>query len=221
MTNQITPPTGQAPASEPVFTIKGVKAFNPDLSCRDFQFKEGGTFHHGGYVEACESGFHFCENPIDTFQYYEPSKSIFHHVDGGGDIDRHDNGSKVACSDIKIGAKISLHNLIGASIEFMFARKYQHQNKRNKNSSANSSTGYRSANSSTGYSSAAVATGLNSSCMAGRYGCIALQWWNHKKKRCEMKCAEVGCGDGSDGKLKAKTWYELNEAGEFVEAENE
>lgn len=32
-----------------------------------------------------------------------------------------------------------------------------------------------------------------------------------------MRCAETGCGDGSDGKLKANTWYSLNESGDFVE----
>jgi hypothetical protein len=32
-----------------------------------------------------------------------------------------------------------------------------------------------------------------------------------------MRCAEIGCGDGSDGKLKADTWYRLDEQGSFVE----
>jgi hypothetical protein len=54
--------------------------------------------------------------------------------------------------------------------------------------------------------------------MAGKYGCIALQWWNESGLRAEMRCAETGCGDGSDGKLKAEVWYQLNRSGEFVEA---
>jgi hypothetical protein len=33
-----------------------------------------------------------------------------------------------------------------------------------------------------------------------------------------MRCAETGCGDGSDGKLKADTWYRLDETGKFIEA---
>ena len=53
--------------------------------------------------------------------------------------------------------------------------------------------------------------------MAGKYGCIALAWWNEKEKRGEMCCAETGCGDGSDGKLKAKVWYTLDDDGKFVE----
>ena len=84
-------------------------------------------------------------------------------------------------------------------------------------SSASSATGYRSASSATGDSSASVITGLYGRVRAGKFGCVALAWWNEKERREEMRCREIGCGDGSDGKLKADTWYLLNEAGEFVE----
>ena len=74
-----------------------------------------------------------------------------------------------------------------------------------------------SASSATGHSSSAVATGLRSKAMAGKHGCIALAWWNDTEERAEMRCAETGCGDGSDGKLKAEVWYRLNKNGEFEE----
>ena len=57
--------------------------------------------------------------------------------------------------------------------------------------------------------------------MAGSYGCIALAFRikeNDKFVRDEMRCAVIGCGDGSDEKLKANTWYELNSLGEFVKS---
>ena len=57
--------------------------------------------------------------------------------------------------------------------------------------------------------------------MAGKFGCIALGWWNRAEERSEMRCAETGCGDGSDGKLKAEVWYRLNDQGEFVEVSGE
>ena len=79
---------------------------------------------------------------------------------------------------------------------------------------ASSATGYRGASSATGDSSAAVATGLNSKAMAGKFGCIALAWWNTKKGRSEMRCALTGSGKGS---LKANVWYTLNEKGKFIE----
>jgi hypothetical protein len=53
--------------------------------------------------------------------------------------------------------------------------------------------------------------------MAGEYGCIALCFWNEVDERYEMRCAETGCGDGSDGKLKAEVWYTLDDSGKFVE----
>ena len=85
-------------------------------------------------------------------------------------------------------------------------------------SSASSATGYRSASSATGKASASVVTGYLGKAQAGEYGCIALTWWNKAKSRYEMRCAEIGIGDGSDGKLKKETWYYLNDQGQFIEA---
>jgi hypothetical protein len=58
-------------------------------------------------------------------------------------------------------------------------------------------------------------TGLNGRAKAGKYGCIALAWWNEKRHRIEMRCALVG-----PGRLKPDTWYILDPKGEFVEAED-
>jgi hypothetical protein len=85
------------------------------------------------------------------------------------------------------------------------------------NSSASSATGNSSASSATGNSSAAIVTGCDGKAMAGQYGCIALAFWNIEENRSEMRCAETGCGDGSDGKLKANVWYKLDESGNFIE----
>jgi len=84
---------------------------------------------------------------------------------------------------------------------------------------AASATGASGAASATGESSLAGVTGLYGKAQAGPFGVIALAWWNRSAARSEMRCAEVGIGDGSDGKLKAKTWYRLNdETGAFKEA---
>ena len=254
--------------------ISGFKGFDKDMKCRGFQFTEGETYRHEGEVKACESGFHLCENPIDVFGYYAPGESVYRHATASGQIDTHDDDSKVACSEITIGAAISLHDLIGTGIQFFFSRKYKSKTSKHSTGyssassatgdssassatgdrsassatgdrsassatgdssassatgdssassatgdrSASSATGYSSASSATGYSSAAVVTGLYGKAMAGKYGCIALAWWNEKEERGEMRCAETGCGDGSDGKLKSEVWYTLDDDGEFVEA---
>ena len=50
--------------------IKGFKAFDKDMKCRGFQYVEGKTYKTGN-AEICQSGFHFCINPLDTLNYYE------------------------------------------------------------------------------------------------------------------------------------------------------
>jgi hypothetical protein len=52
---------------------------------------------------------------------------------------------------------------------------------------------------------------------AGKFGAIALSWWNEKEQRAEMRCARVV--DGENGTLKPNVWYQLNENAEFVEIE--
>ena len=50
--------------------VKGYKAFNKDLTCRDFQYEIGKEFEHKGKIGLCESGFHFCKKIVDIQNYY-------------------------------------------------------------------------------------------------------------------------------------------------------
>jgi len=86
------------------------------------------------------------------------------------------------------------------------------------NGGAASATGNGGAASATGDRGAAVVTGINGRAKCGPFGCVALCWWSVVTDRGEMRCREVGRGDGSDGKLKANVWYRLDDAGQFVEA---
>ena len=51
--------------------MKGYKVFNPDWTCRDFQYEPGKTFEYDGEIKLCESGFHFCKKLEDCFEYYD------------------------------------------------------------------------------------------------------------------------------------------------------
>jgi hypothetical protein len=51
-------------------SIKGYKVFNPDWTCRGFQYEVGKTFKHNGNIEICGSGFYFCQRASDCFNYY-------------------------------------------------------------------------------------------------------------------------------------------------------
>src|SRR6056297_272052 len=134
--------TGPANADDPVSVVHGFKGFDKNLQCRGFQFEEGKTFKHDGPVIPCESGFHFCENPIDIFSYYPPADSVFHSVSGTGEVYKHDHDSKVACSEIKIGAAVSFKTITDAAFEFVFSRC--------KTRKRNHVTRYRTASSATG-----------------------------------------------------------------------
>ena len=56
--------------------MKAYKAFNSDLTCRDFQFEIGKTYTHKGRIELCGSGFHACVELQQIFQYYTLSKNV-------------------------------------------------------------------------------------------------------------------------------------------------
>src|SRR3990167_8259888 len=139
--------------------IKGFKAFGSDWKCNDFQFKVGDIFKTDD-VKMCEKGFYFCENGIDVFSYYNPASSKFAEVEGSGKIEKHDDDSKVACSEIHcseihIKAEVSLNALIGAGVKFILDKVDWTKKKE-------SNTGYHSAATNTGYRSAATNTGDHS-----------------------------------------------------------
>ena len=99
-------------------TIKAYKGFNSDLTCRGFQFEVGKEYTHDGKVNACDRGFHACENPFDVLNYY----SIFTvmrycTVEQSGEIDKEQD--KIASSKIKIRAEIGWAGLFNAGIEYL------------------------------------------------------------------------------------------------------
>ena len=146
--------------------IKGYKGFNKDMTCKGFQYEEGKTYEMEEEPSCCNKGFHFCEYPLDVFNYYNPAESEFHEIEALGNTDKKEDGddSKVATNKIKIGAEISIAGLVEASIKFIMARCKKGgkgANKRSDNSIA-SNTGYRSVASNTGNESVASNTGYRS-----------------------------------------------------------
>jgi len=51
-------------------SVKGYKVFNPDWTCRGFQYEVGKTYKHEGKIGLCEAGFHFCKALSNCFRYY-------------------------------------------------------------------------------------------------------------------------------------------------------
>jgi hypothetical protein len=50
--------------------MKGYKAYKKGLVCKGFQYEEGKIFKTDKAI-CCSTGFHFCENPLDTLNYYD------------------------------------------------------------------------------------------------------------------------------------------------------
>ncbi|EGQ0147069.1 hypothetical protein I1389_003294 [Salmonella enterica subsp. enterica serovar Kentucky] len=145
-----------------IVTFKG---FNKDLTCRDFQFAIGETFHHDGKVEACGSGFHACECPFDVFSYYPPAESRYAETISFGVIDREEEGdTKIASASITIKSELTLPQFIQRGIEWIWSKidKSLEQQIMTGDRSAATNTGYQSAATNTGYQSAATNTGYQS-----------------------------------------------------------
>lgn len=99
-------------------SMKLYKGFNPDMTCRGYQFEENKTYTHEGKVKLCKSGFHACKNPLDCFAYYNPAESVYHEVEMEDMSDERKDDSKVVGKVIKIGARLSIGKMAQAAVDY-------------------------------------------------------------------------------------------------------
>ncbi|EHN4102312.1 hypothetical protein KI474_001064 [Salmonella enterica subsp. enterica serovar Kentucky] len=206
-----------------IVTFKG---FNKDLTCRDFQFAIGETFHHDGKVEACGSGFHACECPFDVFSYYPPAESRYAETISFGVIDREEEGdTKIASASITIKSELTLPQFIQRGIEWIWSKidKSLEQQIMTGNQSAATNTGNQSAATNTGDLSAAevsgsqsvaASLGIEGKARASEGGAIVLCYRDEDGELIHIRASKVG-----ENGIMPDIWYQLNEDGEFVECE--
>ena len=170
--------------------VTGFKGFDENLKCRDFQYEIGKEYKHKGNVQACKSGFHFCENPLDVFNYYAPYNSRFAEVYGSGVISTDTNDSKVAVSKLSIKGEITLNGLIQAGVKFIFDRvKWEGAKESNTgDQSAATNTGDCSAATNTGNRSAATNTGDRSAASVDGKDSIAIVTGYESKAKGKIGC---------------------------------
>jgi len=146
-------------------TVKGYKGFDKDLKCRNFQYEIGKEFEEQGEPSTCNNGFHYCENPLDVFNYYAPTNgNRFTEVIGKDKFSYHTDDSKVATSKIEIGLEVSMSSLINGAVKFIFSKAKEVT----ENSSATSGYGANSATSGYGANSATSGYGANSATSGDR-----------------------------------------------------
>ena len=228
--------------------MKAYKAFNPDMTCRGFQYAEGETYElpEGQEAELCERGFHACERAADVLSYYNAGKAVIHEVDVDGVDPKRENDTKLAARKIHIGARLNVAQIVQATFEYNREHCTEEHTDPEQASagylgaaSAGSfgaasagylgaaSAGYRGA-ASAGYRGAAASRGTAS---VGNNG-VAIARGDGCKVRGGLGSVLViveECPDNYDiaawkafvvdgETIKADTWYTLKD-GELVEAE--
>lgn len=61
--------------------ITAYKGFEPDMTCRGFQYELGKTYSLSERPKLCERGFHACILPIDVIRYYPHGTSVYAKVE--------------------------------------------------------------------------------------------------------------------------------------------
>jgi hypothetical protein len=93
--------------------MTGYKVFNPDWTCRGFQFEVGKTFEEDVEPKCCDSGFHFCIKAADCFKYYSfnPENKVA-EVEALGVIDTESDNSKCCTNKIRIIRELTWHEVL-------------------------------------------------------------------------------------------------------------
>ena len=217
--------------------IISYKGFDSNLKCRDFQFEVGKTYTHTGVVKACESGFHACENPWDVLSYYNIADSRFCVVEQSGDLQRHGDDSKIASASITISAELTLPEFVKVCVNWLLKSCSADTVAASGDSSRLAASGDDSQLAASGDGSRLAASGSDSQlaasgnysqlaasgdgslimgaygaqAKAGANGVVALAW--HDGQRPRISVGYVG------ETIKADTWYQLDDMGNFVEVE--
>ena len=147
--------------------IKGYKAFNNDLTCRDFLYAFDKTYKIEGAIKMCKRGFHFCyKAPFDVFSYYPV-------IDKNGEMIRFarvsspaskviNNDEIIVTSEITIEKELSLSALVEEQIQETFCYSDYTQSEENIDYSQLTATGYGAHLAATGSYSQLTASGNKS-----------------------------------------------------------
>ena len=93
--------------------MKGYKVFNPDWTCRGFQFEVGKTFEEDVKPDCCSRGFHFCIKASDCFNFYSfDSNNKVAEVEALGDINTHSGGDKCSTNKLHIIREVSWQEVL-------------------------------------------------------------------------------------------------------------
>ena len=192
--------------------MKGYKGFNAKLQCtpsgKVFQYEIGTTYTEPT-ANLCDKGFHFCESPLDIFNYYKPNDgSRYTEVEADGVTDQEKEDSKRACTSLTIGAEIKITALIKAAIRFVFDRVTSTTG----NSAHSATTGDSAESSVSGKNAIAASLGVK-----GKAKGVKGDWLVLAEYRDDGSIKAIGVAHIGGKKIKPDTFYTLKD-GKFTEA---
>ena len=209
--------------------MRGYKAFNKGLICRDKQYQENAVFEEKR-AEICESGMHFCKNPLDVLDYYDLIDSNcelpeFAEVEALDEVKTDDN-KKFCTKKLKIGAKLDLSQFIRASFNFLYENAEETSGHYSKvatsgNYSQVATSGHYSKVATSGnYSQVATSGNYSQVATSGNYSKVATSGDDSQvatsgnySKVALYGDNNVGANIGIDGMIKGKigSWITLAE----------
>ena len=218
--------------------IIAYKAMNKNMQCRGNQYEVGKTYYEDK-ADCCHAGMHACENPLDVLHYYPLRDSPrFFEVECGGNVDKSEEDSKLACTELTVKGEVNFAGLVKATVNAVFNRaKGKEPFSSGDYSTAGSSDDYSTAGSS-GYSSTAGSSGDYSTAAATGAYCRAKADGKDSiavvNGACGKACGALGCylvlteydDDGHmicakmarvDGSAIRENVYYTLKNGEFVE----
>ena len=199
--------------------IIAYKAMDKNMQCRGKQYEVGETYHEDK-ADCCNAGMHACENPFDVLRYYPLRDSPrFFEVECGGSVDKSEEDSKLACTELTVKSEVNFAGLVKATVNAVFNRvkgkepfsigrystagssgDYSTAGSSGYSSTAGSSGDYSTAGSS-GYSSTAAATGAYCGAKADGKDNVAVANGAHSKARGVLGCYLVLTEYDNDGNM--------------------
>ena len=141
-------------------TIRAIKGFDADLSCRGHKFEVGQTYTATGEIVACKNGFHAIpedQHPLAVFNYYPPAGSRFCIVEVGGKTDA--DGDKVSAEILSVGLEVGLRELTLEAVKWVTDRATLEGPVAEKMNGLATASGTSGAATASGYEGAATASG--------------------------------------------------------------
>ena len=149
--------------------IIAYKAMDKNMQCRGKQYEVGKTYHEDK-ADCCHAGMHACENPLDVLHYYPLKDSPrFFEVECGGSVDKSEDDSKLACTELTVKGEVNFAGLVKATVNAVFNRvKGKEPFSSGYSSTAGSSGNYSTAGSSGNYSTAGSSGNYSTAGSSGR-----------------------------------------------------